>query len=186
MNKKLLKFKLVLLIALFVIMCATSYFMFCKGNLGFINRREPMNTGISTMSGQKYEFKDITTLDINTASLPIYVFESDVECVTLVDNTSSFGVSVGSENRVDSNNGTLYFSQGKRLSFFSFSVGNVSIAVPYGTVLDHNLTSISGSVKVEVSETSNVFAKSTSGSVRITGSGKNIDATSTSGSVRVF
>lgn len=174
-RKNLLLIRLILLILLFIAICAGGLIFFQGyGQHGMEN-------------GTSQSFSGVNKILVNSSSLPVRIVEGDAAEVTVTDNTRFYGFGFGRKNSVYQTDDSLYFNEGNRFSLiFGFTAGDVTIEVPRGTALEYQLTNTSGSISLDAPSKNTLKIKSTSGSVKVFQGGDHLDLTSTSGSVRIY
>lgn len=123
---------------------------------------------------------------VDSISLPVHVYESDVTQVTVQDNSTVYGRGTKSPNTLSQKDDVLSFKQGKRFSSLSLVRGNLVIEVPRGSALEYDINNISGSIIHDAMSKDTLTAATISGSVKIYQGGEKIFAKSISGSVRLY
>lgn len=174
-RKNLLFIRLILLILLFVFICAAGLAI-TKGY------------GAHGMgNGTVQSFSGVNKIIVNSFSLPVRIVEGDVTEVTVTDNTSFYGLGFGRNNSVYQTDDSLYFNEGKRISFLlGFTSGDVTIKVPRKTALEYQLINTSGSISLDAPSKNTLKIRSTSGSLKVFQGGEDLDLVSASGSVRIY
>lgn len=175
-RKQWLIIKLILLVLIFS--------MFIGIAISAINYSK--SSGMPIVEGEKQSFSDIDKIVIESISLPVHIYESDVTQVTVMDNSKAYGLGTSKPNRLSQESSTLSFKQGKRISFLSFVMGDLVIEVPRGSVLEYDIENISGSITHDARSTGTLKVSSISGSVKVHQIGDKVFAKSTSGSVRIY
>lgn len=173
MNRKtILVIKLILLILVFV-------------TLGIIALNFSGIKSMAIIEGQERTFSGVEKIVVEAISLPIKVYESDVAQVTIKDNTKEYGLKNAKPNTMEQKGDVVTLKQGKSRSFLSYVIGEFVIEVPRGSILEYDVSSISGSIDHDAISKDMLIATSVSGSVRIHQEGQKALMKSTSGSVRI-
>lgn len=189
MNRKTwLTLKLILLVILFLLLCLfTGSFLLPMSPLSGRLRAGNRYPGSHMQpKGEAQAFDGVEKIIVQSVSLPVSICESDVEQVTVRDNSRSFGLKLGTANTVTEEGGTLTIRQGKHVSVMSVLTGNFEIEIPRGTILEYDLKNVSGSIYHDAPSREELKVKTTSGSIKILQGGDTANARSTSGSVRIY
>ena len=193
MNRKTwLRLKLILLILVFLVLCLfTGRFLVRMSApsgwtlFGSWHPRSPVQASRSSQAPAQV-FDGVDKIIVQSTSLPVNIYESDVEKVTVRDNSRTFGLRLKSANTVTEEDGILSIRQGRQISLVSITTGNFEVEVPRGTVLEYEVKNVSGSVYHDAPSKKELKVTSVSGSIRILQGGETANIKSTSGSVRIY
>lgn len=193
MNRKTwLRLKLILLILVFLILCLfTGRFLACMSapsGWTLFGNRHPRSFMQASRPSQvpAQTFDKVDKIIIQSASLPVSIYESDVETVTVRDHSRTFGLRLKSANTVTEEDGILSIRQGRQISLLSITTGNFEVEVPRGTALEYEIKNVSGSVYHDAPSKEELKVTSVSGSIRILQGGEKANVKSTSGSIRIY
>lgn len=189
-RKKWLQIKLGLLLLLFALLCVGSALAFSHFGYGFSRLEKGAAKGFAKShplaKGETKTFSGVEKIVANSISLPVRIYESDVEKVTVTDYSRMYGIGAGSPNTLYDEDGVLTFNQGKRLALFSIVTGEIVIEVPREKTLEYELKNVSGSISLDAPSKNELSVENISGSTRIFKGGQQVSVNSTSGSVRIF
>lgn len=147
-----------------------------------------MTNSMPIENGEKKVFPDTEKIVIDSINLAVEIYESDVEEVTIQDNTTVQGIGKRRSNKVSYKEGVLSFKQVKQKSFLFSVRGNIVVEVPKGSVLEYDIESISGGIRIVANpETQKIISSSISGAIKIgleKVSGYEMDYSTISSSVR--
>jgi len=141
---------------------------------------------VTKVEGEEKKFSNVEKVVVESISLPVDIYESDVAQVTIKDNSKVFGLRTSNPNKVEQKGGVLYLEQAKGFSFLSFAIGNIVIEVPRDSILEYEINSVSGSINHDVISKDKMMVSSISGSIRIHQGGEKAIIKTTSGSVRIY
>ena len=137
-------------------------------------------------AGEKKAFADVEKIVIDSISLPIEIYEGDVNEVTIQDNTRVQGLGSKEPNKVSYQDGVLSFKQVKQKPPLFSVRGNVIVEVPRGSVLEYKINSISGGIHHDALSKGKLKAETISGTIKIHQEGEQLSAESISGSIRIY
>lgn len=185
-RKQWLIVKLILLIFILIMLSRISIRMIkhsgsSENKFGF-----NLNNSMPIEEGEKKSFSKVDKIVVDSISLPVRIYESDVSEVTLQDNSTRYGLGNRKPNRISHKDGILIFEQRKQFSFLSFVKGNLIIEVPRGSTLEYDIESISGSINHDAVSKGTLRAETISGSIKIQQGGEEIFAESVSGAMRIY
>lgn len=140
----------------------------------------------SSGEGKTESFSNVEKIQVSSVSLPVYIYESDVEQVTVTDNSKQYGIGISKDNELKQEEGTLTFNEGKGFHIFNFSRGEIIIEVPKGLVLEYDIANVSGSIKHDAPTKNQFRCQSISGSIRVYQGGDSGFVESVSGSIRIY
>ena len=183
-NKSLLILKLVMLILIFIMVLFFAFNMINKNTTTQFGEVINITTNTEQLAGQT--FTNVNKIVINTVAMDVRVMESDVQEVTVIDNSKGFGLRFGENNTTIQSGDILTFKEGKRISFFGGTFGKVYIQVPKGTVIEYEIKSVSGDIVHSAPSKNHLKLETVSGSIRALVAGDRLTANSISGSIRSF
>lgn len=182
-RKQWLLIKLILLILMFITLLGISVRLIRGFQWKTNIFKTKMIGNTETGNGDKQSFPDVSKIDIESISLTIVIYESDVAEVTIQDNSTGYGNK--NKNKIFYKDETLFFKQGKQNSFLSSIKGNVVVEVPRGSILEYDIGSISGSIYHDALSKENIRVNTVSGSIKISQAGERVFAESISGSIKM-
>jgi len=183
MNRKTWLFiKLVLLVCIFLILTIGSMF-FLKADT---SKMLHIINFTSSGEGEVKSFSNVEKIQVNAVTLPVHIYESDVEQVTVTDNSKQYGIGVRSSNKLTQEEDTLIFTEGKGFQIINFSRGEIIIEVPKGLILEYDIHNASGSIRHNAPSKNELRCENVSGSTRIYQGGQSVFVESVSGSIRVY
>lgn len=185
-RQKWLLIKLILLILIFIILGRISICVISSSTLKNTHFGGITMGNTPSIQGDKKSFSNIEKIVVDSISLPVHIYESDVTQVTVQDNSKVYILGTKSPNKLSQEDDVLSFKQGKQFSFLSITRGNIVIEVPRGSALEYDINNISGSIIHDAMSRDTLTATSISGSVKILQPGEKLFAKSTSGSVRIY
>ncbi len=139
---------------------------------------------LTAIKGEEKSFNNVEKIVVESISLSVEVLETDGTTVTIKDNSKGYGLRAGKSNTLKQENGVVTFKQGKGM-FLSFVMGNVVIEVPRGSILEYDVSSISGDIDLDAMSRDSLNASSISGAIEIHQGGEKAEVETTSGSVRI-
>ncbi len=144
-----------------------------------------MTNDMPIENGEKKVFSDVEKILIDSINLPVEIYESDVNQVTIQDNTSVQGVGTRKANKISYQDGILSFKQAKQRPFLFSVRGNVVVEVPRGSNLEYRINSVSGHINHDALSKGQLKVGTVSGSINIYQEGKKVSAESISGSIQI-
>lgn len=189
MNRK--QWLLIKLILLFFILIILGRIIIV-GNINILDEIRISITGPSSFNnthldeGEEKSFSNVEKIMVDSISLPVHIYESDVAKVTVRDNSTSHGLGSKNPNTLSQKGGVLSFKQKKRFSFLSIVRGGLIIEVPRGSILEYDISNISGSIIHDAISKDTLRATTVSGSIKIHQGNEKVFAKSTSGSIRIY
>ncbi len=176
-NKKLLYIKLITLIILFLLICFTSLQFIMRGG---------HNMDFSYHSGKlilSENFNNVEALKADLTSFSVEVVEHDSEEVLVEFYRTGFGKSTEPVMNILDNRLTI--EEPITLLNINFSSGKILVYVPAGSQLPYDLSTASGSVKLNASSSTAVL-RTISGSIKVYQGGDQLKAKTTSGSIKAY
>lgn len=172
-RKKWLSIKLILLLLIFFVV-----------SVGAFNYVSPKSQTITDR--EEKLFTDVEKIVVESVSLSVNIYESDVQKVTIKDNSKTYGLSNKTDNIIEEKDGVVLVKQGRNVSFLSFVTGEFTIEVPKGSSIEYDINSISGKIDHNALSKDALRITSISGAVRIHQGSKKILVETTSGSVKIY
>lgn len=193
-RKNWLLIKLILLSLIFVLLSRIIIVgnISIRGNINVLDKIRISIMGPSTLNnipfkeGEEKSFSNVEKIVVDSISLPVHIYESDVAQVTVKDSSTVYGLGSKNPNTLSQENGTLSFKQKKRFPFLSIVRGNLVIEVPHGSTLEYDISNVSGSIIHDATSENTLKTTTVSGSIKIHQGGEKVFAKSTSGSVRIY
>lgn len=185
-RKQWLILKLMLLIFIFIIIFGISIGLMSYSKFGDQRFKTNMTSSMPLEEGEKKSFSNVEKVIVNSISLPVHIYESDVTEVTLQDNSIAYGLGSRKPNRISHKDGIIRFEQRKQTPFLFFVRGNIIIEVPRGSILEYDIESISGIINHDALSQGTLKLETVSGSIKIYQKGEIAFAESVSGSVRIY
>ena len=170
--------KLILLLALLVPLCVLGYRMVSKGSMDMFSFH-----GGKAVLQESYTGVTAVRTDLCSCSVSVSTHNSGETEVEI--RRVGLGLGANDAPQVKLEGGALEITQPRTLFSFSTVGYAVSIRVPADSLMDYELRSVSGSVRL-YAPGGKVFAKTTSGSIRVGGSAADVQAESVSGGIRLY
>ena len=173
-RKNYLSIKLIIMV---LILLTISFMAFNFSGFG--------NKDTGTVGG-KQSFSNVEKIVVESLSLSLEVYESDVSEVTVIDNSRFTGIKNREPNIITQEGNTVKVKQRKGGFFLSFVSGNIVIEVPKGSIIEYDLSNVSGAINFDASSKEQLNLKTVSGSIKVhEKDGDSLDAKTTSGSIEI-
>lgn len=131
-------------------------------------------------------FTNIERIQVDLMSYSVEVIESDIDRVTVKNQTRQFGFKPSNPIIIQEEDKTIKILQEKKPSILFFSTGSIVIEVPQDEVLEYRINNISGSINHNAKSKNLITATNISGSIRIYQGGQSVFVESISGSVKIY
>ncbi len=172
-RKKWLSIKLILLLLIF--------FVASVGTFNYVSSKSQTST-----NQEEKLFTDVEKIVVESVSLSVNIYESDVQKVTIKDNSKTYGLSNKTDNIIEEKGGVVLVKQGRNVSFLSFVTGEFIIEVPKGSFIEYDINSISGKIDHNALSEDTLRVTSISGAIRIHQGCEKVLVETTSGSVKIY
>ncbi len=135
-----------------------------------------------------YTFINIKKIVVRSSSLSVTVTETMRDDVCMVDyvEIERENLDKVADNKIFTDNGTLYFKQGDVSGISVLSVhGEVALEVPFGFAMEYELASATGDITLNAPTIGETKLSNVSGKIRVKQGGDSLSVSTAGGSVKI-